>query len=184
MKPNQRIFFFLVVSLAALLLRVVPHAPNIALLGALSLTAGYYLKEGSRYWLPLGTAFLSDLIIGVYSWPIMASVYLSYTLAIFVGSKFKKNLKSNFNGWLMLGSLLSSSTFFLITNGAVWLWSGMYQLTATGLMQSYVNALPFFRNSLLSDFYGTVVLISSFMLISRLLNSLQATPSQTNTEHV
>jgi hypothetical protein len=48
-------------------------------------------------------------------------------------------------------SLLASVSFFLASNFTVWAEWGMYAKTLGGLGACYIAALPFFRNSLVSE---------------------------------
>ncbi|MDO8472003.1 MAG: hypothetical protein Q7S64_02575 [bacterium] len=186
MTPKQRTGLFIFLALVTLFWRLIPHPPNIALLGALSVTAGYYLKGHYRFSIPLAVAIVSDQIIGTYAWQIMASVYISYVLYSLLGcNRQPRRLSLLFNP--IVGAVLGAVLFFLITNAAVWLWSGMYEPTSAGFLLSYINALPFFRNSLLSDIYGTAGIVAIVSVANRLFenyNQQYVTAGQTNTEHV
>jgi uncharacterized protein DUF6580 len=48
------------------------------------------------------------------------------------------------------GTLLGPTSFFVLSNYAVWVGSGMYPRTLGGLGACYVAALPFYRNDLIS----------------------------------
>ena len=48
------------------------------------------------------------------------------------------------------GALLGPTSFFLMSNYAVWAVSGMYPRTLGGLETCFVAALPFYRNDLIS----------------------------------
>jgi len=48
------------------------------------------------------------------------------------------------------GVLLGPTSFFVLSNYAVWAGSGMYPKTMSGLSACFVAALPFYRNDLLS----------------------------------
>jgi len=50
-----------------------------------------------------------------------------------------------------VSSLLASVGFFLISNFAVWAEWGMYPKTGSGLGACYIAALPFFRNSIVTE---------------------------------
>ena len=55
------------------------------------------------------------------------------------------------------GALSGAFIFYLITNFGVWT-TGMYDITFTGLMESYTLAIPFFSYSLLSTLIFSLVI--------------------------
>jgi len=64
-------------------------------------------------------------------------------------------------------SLTASISFFMVSNFAVWaVWRDMYPATWNGLLACYIAALPFFRNTVVSDllfsaaFFGLGYLVS------------------------
>src|SRR5262249_8015345 len=61
-----------------------------------------------------------------------------------------------------------SVLFFLLSNGAVWAFSGMYSLTWQGLVQCYVAALPFLENTVLGDLVWTAFLFGGPRLVQLL----------------
>lgn len=148
-------------SVAVAALRLLPHAPNIAALSALFLVSGFYGRGLWRYALPFGALVVSDYTLGWYDWRVMAAVYLCYTFNIGLGYLWTKSKVRQ--GWrlpaLLTTSLLGSVIFYLVTNAAVVLFSRLYPANFAGLLQSYLNALPFFRNSLISDLWATVILV-------------------------
>jgi len=73
---------------------------------------------------------------------------------------FSKNLASRVSGAL-LGALI----FFIITNFGVWL-TGMYGITALGLITCYLMAIPFFAYSLIS----TLIFSAIFEFCYRILD--------------
>jgi hypothetical protein len=62
-------------------------------------------------------------------------------------------------------SLLASILFFVITNFAVWAFSGMYPKTAFGLGEAYFLAIPFFRNTILGDLFYNGVFFGVYNLL-------------------
>lgn len=48
------------------------------------------------------------------------------------------------------GALLGPTSFFLLSNYAVWVGGGMYPRSLAGLNACFVAALPFYRNDLIS----------------------------------
>jgi hypothetical protein len=63
--------------------------------------------------------------------------------------------------------VLASTSFFLISNYAVWVGSTLYPHTMAGLGACYVAALPFYRNDLLSTTLITVVAFGVPVLAAR-----------------
>jgi hypothetical protein len=78
-----------------------------------------------------------------------AVTWLWYLAAAFLGAAMMRNSQSN--GRVLGASLMVSVSFFLASNFAVWAMWGMYAKTLSGLGTCYIAALPFFRNSLLSE---------------------------------
>ena len=146
------LFFLLVFTIAAVLLRLVPHPANFAAIAALALFTGVYCTKFSKWWLlaPLGAMVVSDIFIGTYDWRIMAAVYGSFLIAGGIGivvARYKSM------GSVLLSSVAVSVVFYLTTNFAVWMFGTLYPLNLEGLMASYIMALPFFRNTLLGNLF-------------------------------
>ncbi len=134
--------------------RLLPHAWNATPVGAAALFAGFLLGWRYAVVVPLATMFFSDLIIGFYNWPIMLSVYLGFVLVGLLGLAARRHQK--FESFLA-GGVAGATLFFLLTNGAVWWFSGMYPSTLGGLFMSYSAGLPFYKNMLIGDlFYVSV----------------------------
>jgi hypothetical protein len=66
------------------------------------------------------------------------------------------------------GPVVASTSFFLISNYAVWMGGTMYPHTAAGLGACYVAGLPFYRNDLLSTTVITVVAFGVPVLVKKL----------------
>lgn len=142
--------------------RLLPHPANFAPIAAIALFSGIYLPKKFAITIPLISLVASDFILGSYTWQVMATVYSSFIITALIGLAIKNNKKiSTIVGGTLLGSIL----FFLTTNWAVWAFDTMYPHTINGLIQSYVMALPFFKNSLLGDLFYTGVLFGAMELI-------------------
>lgn len=130
-------------------LRLLPHSPNVAPVTAFALFAGYVWGWRTSMVATLAVVALSDVVLGFYEWQVVAAVYGSYLCIGFIGYRFNQREKSAAKGVFLVwvGSLI----FFVLTNGAVWAFSPWYQKTLSGLLQAYINGLPFLRNSLLGD---------------------------------
>ena len=137
--------------------RLLPHPANFAPLGAIAIFSGLFLPRKLALWLPIVALFVSDLFIGFYMWEVMVTVYTSMLLTTFVATKIEHKF-APITGLTLAGSIL----FFATTNAAVWAFGTMYTHDLAGLGQSYLMALPFFRNSLMGDLFFTGILVGSY----------------------
>lgn len=135
LQPVNLFFLFAIVAS-----RFLPHPPNFTPVLAI------FLLSGTLTILPmLITYMLTDVIIGYHSY--MVWVYASLFAV----------------AYLQKGPITSSVIFFLITNFAVWT-SGFYGLTIEGLVTTYVMAIPFFINTLVSTvmfYYATKYVLNN-----------------------
>jgi hypothetical protein len=70
--------------------------------------------------------------------------------------------------------VLASTSFFAISNYAVWVSMPLYPRSAAGLGACYAAALPFYRNDLLSTTAITVVAFGVPVLVSKMAESRAA----------
>ncbi len=128
---------FLVLALS----RFIPHPPNFTNLIALS----FYIPAllGLKYLPALLISFaITDLVIGYHT-----GTHWTWGSVLVIGlisQYFYKNINLR-----LAGALSGSVIFFIITNFGVWT-SGMYGLSFEGLTITYIMAIPFFYNTLLS----------------------------------
>jgi hypothetical protein len=69
--------------------------------------------------------------------------------------------------------LIGASLFFLITNFAVWVGSGMYPMTASGLLTCYIAGIPFFHWQLAGVATYSLILFGGFALLRSKLSALK-----------
>lgn len=151
--------------------RLVPHPANFTALTAVALFGGAMLP---RYWgvvIPLSAMIVSDLFIGLHSLSLV--VWVSFMLMTFVGSYLRARLNA-VN--VIFASLAGSSLFYIITNFAVWAEGRMYAMNFGGLIQSYVNAIPFYRNMLVGDLLYVGVLFGAYAAVTYGVRRLLASP--------
>jgi len=105
---------------------------------------------------------ISDFFIGYYQFSLMAVVYGSFLLCVLLGFWLKKNKK-----WYTIGgsAILGAVLFFLITNFAVWAFTPWYAKTFSGLIQCYLMALPFFRNTLLGNLFYVSIFFGVYEMV-------------------
>jgi hypothetical protein len=143
----------------AVCLRLLSHPANFAPIAAVAIFGGAVLPRKFAVWVPLAAMMLSDAIIGFY--PMMPITWGCYVLVAFTSSTWLK--KPTFIRTAML-TISSSIFFYAVTNFAVWVTSGMYAHTWSGLAQCYFLALPFWRNTAASDIFYTSALFGTFAL--------------------
>ena len=152
---NKKQIFFLV--LGGILLRLAPHIPNVAPVGAIALFAGYQSKSKWAWVLPLLVMIPSDFVLGFHK--TIPYVYGSYVLISLLGYA----MRSKVNTHSVLGfSLISSIVFYIITNFGVWATGTMYTKDLAGLMQCYTYAIPFYRATIAGDLVYNFLLFFLF----------------------
>jgi hypothetical protein len=166
MKKIQEILPAVAIVLFAVLLRLLPHVPNIAPIAAMGIFGGMYLNKKYALVIPLVALFVSDIFLGFYKG--MPFVYGSFLLTGLIGL-WLQNHKSV--GKVIAGTVLSSLLFFVITNFGVWLQSGMYAHTWVDFVRCYTLALPFLRNTLFGDMLFVGLFVGSYELMSSVLIS-------------
>jgi len=148
--------------------------PAICLFGA-----AFFPRKSLSYLIPLAAFLLSDLGIwalsGKLSWafyPSQPFVYGSVALTISLGFILRKHRSA---GTIAATGIITSTLFFLITNFGVWMTGGgtTFPMTAAGLAECYVVAIPFFRNSLLALAVFCPLLFSSVALLEQTEQQLQ-----------
>ena len=161
----------LLVLLLAVLSRVLPAlvhltGANVTMVGAGLLFFGGRLRADRRYLVLLAAALLaaSDywLTVYAYGYPFRIAAYLPAWLwyaAVPLAASAGLHRR---HGTLRIGTaaLLSSTSFFLLSNGMVWLRGNMYPHNAAGLGACYVAGLPFYRNDVASTLVFSAVFFS------------------------
>ena len=161
--------FPILIVVAAVLMRFLPHPANVAPIAAMALFGGAYLNKIYVIILPLVVMLISDYFLGFHR--VMPFVYGSFLVSGLIGLKLKNKVK----GKTVLGaSLLSSLIFYMVTNFGVWLTSGMYEMTFLGLVKCYVLAVPFFRNTVVGDLFYVVVMFGGYELLNRFFKQVGA----------
>lgn len=186
----RNIFAVLLVIFTAVLLRLFPHVPNFAPVGAIALFGGTYIGKKYAVGVILLTLLISDyllLYIHPFSpqfitfsslYPISALVhsttryvYGSFLLNIGIGMLIKRHLSVEN---ILLASVSSSILFFLITNFGVWA-TGAYSRDITGLWESYIMGLPFLRSTVFGDLFYNGLFFSSYYIMAKLFEHKKIT---------
>lgn len=160
-------------TVAGALARLMPHPPNFAPVGGMSLFAGARLRGWQAYLLPVVLMLVTDPLKGGYSKE-SVFVYASFLINVWIGRRFLRNSESP---WRIGGAAVACSIqFFLITNFAAWLGNGSYAQTFAGLMDSYWLALPFFGRTLAGDLVTTGALFGLHAWLSRRVSVAERVP--------
>ena len=154
---------FIIIGVAS---RLLPHPPNFTSINAIALFGILYLENWKLSLATvLLTMFLSDIILGFHS--TMPFIYLSFSLIILIGYRFKKKISLQ---RIPVVYLVTSLFFFVVTNFGVWMTNSLYPKTINGLGFCYLAAIPFFMNQILGDLtyatllFGYIYFVKNFLL--------------------
>lgn len=177
MKKIKKLEFVVLplIILLTALCRLIPHPYNFTPVCAMALFgACYFHNKYYAYAVPLLSMWISDLILTnivyagyanhfIWFYDGAFTTYGSFLLIVFLGTVLLRKV-TLLN--LFCTSVLSSIIFFAVSNFGVWLFSSMlpYPHTFSGLLLCYAAGLPFFRNTLLGDFFYTFLLFGSYEL--------------------
>jgi hypothetical protein len=124
-----------------------------------------------QMWIPVVALAAADFCITrfAYGLPFEAHEYLVswawYAAAILLGAWLLRQRASA--GRIVAAGVLSATSFFAVSNFAVWAGSPMYDKTAAGLMTCFAAGLPFYRNDLVSTLLVTGAAFGALALARR-----------------
>lgn len=159
--------------LLALLTRLMPHPDwlNFTAVGGALLYFG--ARRSWREMLaPLAALMAADYFLTVFTyhypfhWPSYITTWAWYIMAMALGH-ILLHAKTTFVR-VAAGVVLGPTSFFVVSNYAVWAGSQMYPHTLAGLGQCFIAAIPFYRNDLVSTAivaglaFGVPVLVRRF----------------------
>jgi hypothetical protein len=175
---------FLLLIVIAALYRAIPGRPwGFAPQFAMAIFGGAILKDKKiAFLLPILSLLISDCLYEIlYSCGItdikgfyngQVENYLLFASLTIVGFFVNpKNIPS-----ILKGSLASPTVFFILSNLFVWIGNGGFQRgkTLTGLLQTYVDGVPFYTNSLLATMVFSSLLFGGHYLLSNWISNLEA----------
>lgn len=159
--------------LVAAAARLIPHPPNFSPLAAMALFGGAtFAGKRAAFLVPFAGLFLSDLVLGFYA--ITPVVYASFALIVCLGFWVRRHPSA---GRIAGAAVASAILFFVITNFGVWAIDHLYPKTPAGLAACYTAAIPFFRNTLLSNLLYSGVLFGGLWLAENRFVWLREQPS-------
>ncbi len=153
--------YFLI--LLGAVLRVLPHPANFAPIAATALFGAVYLKDKRQALiLPLAAMMVSDVFIGFDGFQSRLVIYGTF-FAIGAIGLWIRNHKNIYT--VIGGSIFGSVLFYGVTNLVILYPPKMYAHTWAGQMQSYTNALPFFRYTLAGDLFYVALFFGLYELV-------------------
>jgi len=175
--------------LVAVLSRVVVM-PHVAWLNFTAVGGALLYFGARRPWremfAPLALLIVTDYCLTVYAyhypfqWQGYVPTWLWYVAAIALG-QILLHAKAGFTR-VASATLLGPTSFFLISNYAVWVESGrgplgMYPHTLAGLMTCYAAGIPFYRNDVISTGIVLGLMFGVPALVRRMhMGQVQAVP--------
>lgn len=167
---NKSRFTFLAgMILAATFARLLPHPPNFTPLGALALFGGAsFGNKRAAMLVPLAALFLSDLVLGFSL--ITPVVYAAFLLIVGLGFWLRRRSGA---AHIAFAAVAGALLFFVVTNFGVWTLGGLYPQTLAGLGDCYVAAIPFFRNTLVSNLIYSALLFGGLALAEKRFAALR-----------
>jgi hypothetical protein len=142
---------------------------NFAPLAAIALCGAIYFPRKYKFTVPFAALLVSDLALDYYygaslADPLILCRYAAFGLVGLLGLAISRraSLKT-----ILPASLVGSTLFYVVTNFFSWLTDPGYVKNFAGLVQSLTVGLPgyaptwlFFRNSLVSDLFFTLLFVA------------------------
>lgn len=151
-----------------------PAMANFSPVGAMALFGGaYFAKKQWAFFVPMLTLWLSNLVLNnvfytkwypTFSFGFETAVFVSFALVVAVGIVVLK--KVNVTN-LLIANLLGTLSFFFISNFFVWMGGKMYTQDFNGLVTCYTMALPFLKNTLMSNLVFSAIMFGAFEYAQR-----------------
>lgn len=178
--PTSRSILLISLVLLATFTRLIPHGENFAPLTAMMLFAAAYLPDRRlAIALPFAARVISDVILQSTKyvdyqsemWGNAVWVYAAMIAIAAVGLWLRARVRPMPVG---VATLAGAGSFFVITNFGSWLaYPQLYARSIGGLMDCYVAAIPFFRNTLISDVVFTAIFFGGFALLERYVPNMR-----------
>lgn len=152
-------------------LRVVPHPPNFAPLGAMAVFAGRTLSPWVARASVVVAALVGDVVLArLHGYTVVSLVtpfvYGAFLLQAWLGRRLRAR-----RGGALGAAALGALAFFTLSNFGVWVAGGLYPHTAAGLGACFVAALPFLGGTLAGDVLWTAALSLAYRPLAARLES-------------
>ena len=156
--------------IAAVLERTVfDLGPNFEFITTALILSAFYLGKKQSFLLTFLILLISDFILGNTN--IFIFTWSGFLIPALFASNLLKKIKLN---KILLGTGLGISSnifFYLWTNFGVWAFDswGMYPNSIQGLLQSYINGLPFLKYQIISTLLILPVTFVVFEIVKKIL---------------
>jgi hypothetical protein len=162
-KPSERssaMALFLV--LIGMTYRILPHPENFVPISAIAIFAAATLPRAAAFTVPVAAMIASDLVIGPHDlfWLTWAAFALTGVLGVWVSKAMSVTR-------IAAASLAGSTFFFIVTNLGVFVFESLYPKTWAGLVDCFVKALPFYRNTIWGDLFFSAVFFGAYALAGK-----------------
>src|SRR5262245_65864431 len=147
--------------------RLLPHVPGVLPVAASGLFAARVLRTPAlALVVPLLGMALSDMALPGDDWRIALVGFIAISIPAVAGIFTRR-----WHGILPVATTMvaCSLLFFLLSNGAVWAFSGMYPLTWPGMTQCYIAALPLHGQAVLGVLFWEAVLYGGSWVVRFML---------------
>ena len=141
-------YYILPISLVFILSlsRLIPHPPNFTPIITVAIMSSYFFKNVYLSAVVLIISMvIGDIFIGFYVNMIFVYISLLCITVFFFKASKRMNSKN-----LIIFAFSGSLVFFFISNLGVWILGDLYEKNLNGLVQCYIMAIPFFKNTLMS----------------------------------
>jgi len=159
LQEKEFVFLASIAVLGALL----PHPANVSPIAALGLFAGIYLRSRIFLLVPLVAVFIADITsTGLYNLLVLVFVYAGFMLSSVIGRYFVRGRSVAVRAPVAV--LLMSLGFFLVSNLGNWL--AFFPATFAGLIDCYVQGLPYFFRTLAGNTMYSLLFIGGYELLN------------------
>jgi hypothetical protein len=149
------------------------HLPNFVPIAAIGIFSGAIIKDkrSLAFLIPILGLFLADVyfqlftaVPGFYDLPGQLFNYGAVIAATAIGTTMKQPKPLATIGYLLGGS----AAFFIVSNFGYFVhgWNGY---SFAGLTKTYIDAIPFYKNSFIADMLGGVVLFGGYFAAQQAL---------------
>ena len=147
-----------------ILSRLLPLPYNFTSVGALSLYAGATLSIRTAWLVPCFALLITDAVSGFYNLTVMVFVYAGFMLCTLCGYTLLTHKKSFLR--ITAGGVIAAFIFYLVSNFGMWLSGLNYPMTLNGLIECYLQGLPYLKVSLYADLIYSYFLFGIYALVA------------------